>query len=41
MLGPSGERELKARQDTPGLPGVLARQMLWERSVRPDGGGAA
>ena len=41
MLGPSGERELAARQDTPGLAGVLARQMLWERRSRPDGGGPA
>ena len=32
-------RELSARQDTPGLAGVLARQMLWERRLRPDGGG--
>jgi hypothetical protein len=39
MLGPSGERELSARQDTPGLAGVLARQMLWERRSRPEGGG--
>jgi hypothetical protein len=41
MLGPSGERELAARQETPGLAGVLARQMLWERRARPEGGGAA
>ena len=41
MLGPSGERELAARQDAPGLAGVLARQMLWERRARPDGGGPA
>ena len=41
MLGPAGERELAARQDTPGLAGVLARQMLWERRSRPEGGGAA
>jgi hypothetical protein len=41
MLGPSGERELSARQDTPGLAGVLSRQMLWERRSRPGAGGAA
>ena len=41
MLGPAGERELVARQDAPGLAGVLARQMLWERRSRPDGGGPA
>ena len=41
MLGPSGERELSARQETPGLAGVLARQMLWERRARPEGGGPA
>jgi hypothetical protein len=39
MLGPSGERELAARQETPGLAGVLARQMLWERRARPEGSG--
>ena len=39
MLGPTGERELVARQDAPGLAGVLARQMLWERRSRPAGGG--
>jgi hypothetical protein len=41
MLGPAGERELIARQEAPGLAGVLARQMLWERRSRPDGGGQA
>jgi len=41
MLGPSGERELSARQEAPGLAGVLARQMLWERRSRPEGGGPA
>ena len=41
MLGPAGERELVARQEAPGLPGVLARQMLWERRSRPEAGGAA
>ena len=41
MLGPAGERELVARQDAPGLTGVLARQMLWERRSRPEAGGAA
>jgi HEAT repeat protein len=40
MLGPSGERELVARQEAPGLTGVLARQMLWERRSRPEAGGA-
>ena len=39
MLGPAGERELTARQEAPGLAGVLARQMLWERRSRPEGGG--
>ncbi len=39
MLGPAGERELVARQDAPGLAGVLARQMLWERRARPEAGG--
>ena len=41
MLGKSGERELVARQEAPGLAGVLARQMLWERRSRPEGGGPA
>ena len=41
MLGPSGRARAEARQETPGLAGVLARQMLWERRSRPDGGGAA
>jgi len=41
MLGPAGERELLARQEAPGLTGVLARQMLWERRSRPEAGGAA
>jgi hypothetical protein len=41
MLGPAGERELLSRQDAPGLTGVLARQMLWERRQRPGGGGTA
>jgi hypothetical protein len=41
MLGPAGERELVAREDAPGLTGVLARQMLWERRQRPGGGGTA
>lgn len=41
MLGPAGERELQARKDAPGLAGVLARQMLWEQTSRPDGGGPA
>jgi len=41
MLGASGERELAARQDAPGLTGVLARQMLWERRARPEAGGSA
>ena len=41
MLGPAGERELVARQEAPGLPGVLARQMLWERRSRPETGGSA
>jgi hypothetical protein len=41
MLGASGERELAARQDAPGLAGVLARQMLWERRSRPEAGGRA
>ena len=39
--GPAGERELAARQDAPGLTGVLARQMLWERRARPEAGGSA
>ena len=41
MLGKSGERELVARQEAPGLAGVLARQMLWERRSRPEAGGGA
>ena len=41
MLGAAGERELSARQEAPGLAGVLARQMLWERRSRPEGGGPA
>jgi HEAT repeat protein len=41
MLGPAGERELVARQEAPGLAGVLARQMLWERRSRPEAGGGA
>jgi len=41
MLGPAGERELHARKDAPGLAGVLARQMLWEQTSRPDGGSPA
>jgi hypothetical protein len=41
MLGPAGERELLARQEAPGLAGVLARQMLWERRSRPEAGGVA
>jgi hypothetical protein len=41
MLGVSGERELLAREDAPGLAGVLARQMLWERRIRPETRSAA
>jgi hypothetical protein len=41
MLGPAGARELAARRDADGLAGVLARQMLWERSARPGEGGTA
>jgi HEAT repeat protein len=41
MLGPSGERELLAHEHDEGLAGILSRQMLWERRIRPEARSAA